>query len=157
MNSVRIGLAAALGVLLTCAGPQALAQFARTGPRVTGNGVHTVAPAPVPVPEVAPVTVQAAKPPPPAKSEFPPVDGAIPGNVLGLGDEGVGPLVRPAEAPPGPLAESKAEPVQVTGTLGDGSASLLVSPPAPAATARAAAPHHAHRRRAHPAAQQPQS
>ena len=149
MHLARISLAAALGLLLL--GPQAQAQFSRTGPRVTG--APTVVPKASPVPVVAPVTVSAPadKPPPPpaAKSEFPPVDAALPGGVLGLGDEGVGALVRPAEAAPGALAEdsSKPETAPAPAVVSDAPGGSGDAGPAPAAGDRMAAPHRTTPRR----------
>jgi hypothetical protein len=116
-----ISLAGALGVLLLGLGPQAQAQFVRNGPRVTGHPTSPVAPAPVPAPPPPPPPPPADTPSAsaaPASSGPPPIDGALPGGVLGLGDEGVGALIRPADAP-GPLASSSTSDAARAGVVSD--------------------------------------
>ncbi len=164
MIRVRTCFAAALSVLLIGLASQAPAQFVRTGPRVTGNGAHPVERPKPPAPEVAPVTITADQPPAPspAKPATPPVDGALPGGVLGPGDEGVGALIAKPEPAPALLAETaKTEAPAATGALGDAPGGSAQTAPPPKAQAVAAPRHHArpHRRRA-PApapAGQPQS
>ena len=157
MISVRTRFAVALSVLLIGLASQAQAQFVRTGPRVTGNGAHPVAPPRPPAPEVAPVTITADQPPaaPPAKPAIPPVDGALPGGVLGPGEEGVGALIRKPETAPAQLAQTSKLDSAASNAASDApGASLQIAPePAVKAGVRPAAPHHAARRR--PRAQTP--
>ena len=159
MIRVRTPLAAVVSVLVIGLASQAQAQFVRTGPRVTGNGAHPVAPPKPPPPEVAPVTVTANQPtPPPAKPASPPVDGALPGGVLGPGEEGVGALIRKPEPAPAQLAQtSKVDAADLSSGLGDSPAAAPQAAPAPAA--KAAAPRHMarHRPRTPKPAEQPQS
>jgi hypothetical protein len=160
MIRVRTSLAAAFSVLSIGLAPQAQAQFVRTGPRVTGTGAHPIAPPKAPAPEVAPVTVTADQPPAPpaAKAADLPVDGALPGGVLGPGDEGVGALIRRPEPAPAQLAEtSKTDAAPSTGAVSDAPGGKADGAPAP--EAKAALPHHAarHRPRVRKPAGQPQS
>lgn len=149
MIRVHASLAAAFSVLLIGLAPQAQAQFVRTGPRVTGNGAHPIAPPKAPAPEVAPVTVTADQPPAPpaAKPAILPVDGALPGGVLGPGDEGVGALIRKPEPEPAQLAETSRRDVAPSAdAISDAPEGRADAAPAP--KAQAVAPHHAARRRA---------
>ncbi len=145
MRSGRISLAGAMGVLVLGLGPQAQAQFVRSGPRVTGRPTAPVAPAPAPAAPAAtpPSDDTPAAPAAPASRGPPPVDGALPGGVLGLGDEGVGALIRPPDPAPGPLAAAS-----TAGGVSDASAGSGDAGPAQA-------PRHAHRRRTPRAPKQP--